>query len=137
MLFVQSGAAGQNLMSVSITDPGTSSVSQSVNLGLNKSTVVELERPAADVVITNPAIADAVVQTSRRIIFRGVEAGQTNAFIFDASGQQLLNLEITVAVDTSSLQQIISRYVPDARVLVESIGGSFVIKGEVDSLVQS
>lgn len=137
MVFVQSGAFGQNLMTVSITDPGTSSVSQSIKLGLDKSTVIELERPAADVVITNPEIADAVVQTSKRIIFRGVQAGQTNAYIFDAAGRQLLNLEISVSVDTTSLQQIISRYVPDARVQVESMSGSYVVTGEVDSLIQS
>lgn len=137
ILLDQSGAYGQSLLNVSIQDPGSSAVSQSVKLGLNKSTVVELERPAADVVITNPEIADAVVQTSRRIIFRGVTAGRTNAYIFDANGRQLLNLEISVSVDTTSLEQIIARYVPDARVVVESIGGSFVVTGEVDNLVQS
>lgn len=130
-------AVAQNLMQVSITEPGQTNVSQTVKLGLDKSTVIELERPAADVVITNPDIADAVVQTSRRIIFRGVKTGQTNAYIFDRSGTPILNLEIIVDVDVASLEQMIRRYVPDARVSVETAGGSFIVQGEVDSMVQS
>ncbi|GAB5459257.1 MAG: type II and III secretion system protein family protein [Henriciella sp.] len=127
----------QNLMGVSTMEPGDTAVSKSIRLSLNKSTVIELGRPAADLVITNPDIADAVVQTSERLIFRGIQAGQTNAFIFDRNGNPLLNLEITVDLDTASLDQYISKYVPDARVNIEAVSGSIIITGQVDSLVQS
>lgn len=130
-------AHAQNLMGVSIMEPGETNVSQTIKLGLNKSTVVELERPVADVVITNPAIADAVVQTAQRLIFRGVTVGETNAFLFDRNGNPLLNLEIIVGADVASLEKLISRYVPDSRVSVESIGGNIVVSGQVDSLAQS
>ncbi len=127
----------QNLMGVTLIEPGDTAVSKTVKIGLDKSMVIDLARPASDVVITNPAIADAVVQTSQRIIFRGVQAGQTNAFIFDGSGNLLLNLEITVDIDTSALDGYITKYVPDARVNVETISGSLVVTGQVDSLVQA
>ncbi len=130
-------AQAQNLMGVSVTETGDTAVSQTVRLGLNKSIVIDLTRPAADVVITNPRIADAVVQTAQRIIFRGIEAGQTNAFIFDRNGNHLLSLEIIVDIDTAALDGYIAKYVPDARVNVETINGSIVITGTVDSLVQS
>lgn len=130
-------AQAQNLMGVSMMEPGDTAVSQSVKLSLNKSTVIELDRPAADVVITSPEIADAVVQTAQRIIFRGVQVGQTNAFIFDRNGNPLLNLEINVDVDTAALDAYIAKYVPDARVSIETINGSMVVTGQVDSLIQS
>ena len=130
-------AHAQNLMGVSIMEPGDTAVSQVVTLGLDKSTIIELRRPAADIVITNPDIADAVVQTNRRIIFRGIQVGQTNAFIFDRQGNPLLNLELSVEMDTSGLDAMIARYVPDARVKVEMLNGSAVVTGQVDSLVQS
>ena len=136
LLAVQPVSA-QNLMGVSVMEPGETSVSQTIKLGLNKSTVIELERPVADVVITNPTIADAVVQTSSRLIFRGIEVGETNAFLFDREGNPLLNLEIIVDADTASLEKLISRYVPDSRVKVESVGGNIVVSGVVDNLMQS
>lgn len=129
--------ADPNPIGVSSLEPGETGVTRVVRLGTNKSIVIDLDRPASDVIITNPLIADATVQTARRIIFRGVEVGQTNAFIFDLNGRPLANLEITVDQDTAIIEQMIERYVPDARVSVEGANGSLVVSGEVDSLVQS
>ena len=130
-------STAQETFGVSLTEPGQSNAARNTILGLNKSTIVELDTAAADVVITNPEIADAVVQTSKRIIFRGVAIGQTNAFIFDKNGKQLLNLEIRVEQDLSALEDMIARYVPDARVSVAAVNDGLVIDGVVDSLSQS
>lgn len=135
--FAVPAIANGQALGVTLTEPGQSKKSQNTVLGLNKSTVIELSAPAADVVITNPQIADAAVQTSRRIIFRGVNIGQTNAFVFDRSGNQLLNLEIRVEPDVSALEDMIRRYVPDARVNVAAVNDGLVIDGVVDSLSQS
>ncbi|KCZ49947.1 MULTISPECIES: type II and III secretion system protein family protein [unclassified Hyphomonas] len=129
--------AGPNTFGTQITQPGESAVSEQVTLGLNKSTIIDLSAPAADVVITNPEIADAIVQTSQRIIFRGMDYGQTNAFVFDRQGNQLLNLEINVEMDMASIQQMIARHVPGARVKVEGLNGNVVITGTTDSLSES
>lgn len=129
--------ANPNPIGISSLEPGETGVTRVVSLGTNKSIVIDLDRPASDVIITNPAIADATVQTAKRIIFRGVEVGQTNAFIFDLNGKPLANLEITVDQDTAIIEQMIERYVPDARVSVEGANGSLVVSGVVDSLVQS
>ncbi len=130
-------ASAQNLMGVDVTQPGDTAVSETVTLNLSKSTVVELSRPAADLVLTNPLIADAVVQTRQRLIFRGIQVGQTNAFVFDDAGNTILNLEINVEPDTARLSDIVSRYVPDARVSFEMVNGSIVIDGIVDNIVQA
>ncbi|MEM9670543.1 MAG: type II and III secretion system protein family protein [Pseudomonadota bacterium] len=127
----------QNLMDVNITEPFQSTVSETIVLALNKSAVVEIGSQASEVVITNPAIADATVQTASRMIFRGVTVGQTNAFVFDSSGNQLLNLEIRVEPDMVALEDLISRHVPDARVQVEAVNDSILLSGFVDSLSQS
>ncbi|MGE6710225.1 pilus assembly protein N-terminal domain-containing protein [Hyphomonas sp. NPDC076881] len=126
-----------NGMGTSITKPGDQAVSRKVTLGVDKSMIVDLEAPAADVVISNPEIADAVVQTAQRIIFRGIRFGQTNALIFDRAGRTLLDLNISVETDLASLEDTISRHVPDARVKIESINGSIILTGMVDNLSQS
>lgn len=127
----------QNLMASSLDEPGDTNVSRAVKISLDKSTVIKLDRAAADIIITNPNIADASVQTPETIIFRGVETGQTNAFIYDRKGHMILNLEITVDVDTSGLDTLIAKYIPDARVNVETVNGSYVVTGQVDSLAQA
>jgi pilus assembly protein CpaC len=126
-----------NAMGTVITPAGDSFVSRDLTVGVNKSVIIELEAPAADVVIANPAIADAVVQTSQRIIFRGVRYGQTSALIFDRAGRTLLDLSIHVETDMDALQKTISRHVPDARVSLESLNGSIVMTGSVDNVAQS
>lgn len=126
-----------NGMGTVITAAGDSYVSRSVTVGVNKSVIIELEAPAADVVIANPEIADAVVQTSQRIIFRGVKYGQTSALIFDRAGRTLLDLSLHVETDMTALQKSIAKHVPDARVSLESLNGSIVLTGSVDSMAQS
>lgn len=130
-------ATAQEFPNVTITQPGESDVTQSVVLLLDKSTVVDFGRPASDVFITNPEIADAAVQTDTRIIFRGVEVGQTNAFVFDRNGNQMLNLEIRVEPDTAGLEELVSRHVPQARIKVEGVNSNVILTGLVDNLSQS
>ena len=49
----------------------TQASTQRVMLGLNKSVVVDLPQDAYDILVANPAVADAVTRTSRRIYLFG------------------------------------------------------------------
>ena len=128
-------ASAQERVSVSVTDAGNSSYVVPLVLPLNKSSIVELGRPAADVIISNPAVADVFVQTGQRLIFRGVSTGKTNAFIFDRNGVQIANLEITVEQDVADLEVQLARIVPEARVTVEGVYGNIVLSGRVPNMV--
>jgi len=130
-------ATAQSLLEVEASEPGQSDVTKQIVIGLNKSTVIDFDNPAADVFITNPEIADAAVQTDTRLVFRGVQVGQTNAFIFDAAGNQLLNLEIRVEPDVAALSELIDRHVPEARIKAEAINSNILLTGLVDNLGQS
>lgn len=130
-------ALAQNLIGVNITEPGDSAVTQKLHLGIDKSTVIDLPRPVADVVITNAGIADAVVQTTERLIFRGITTGETNAFLYDENGLEILSLEITVDRDLAGLREAIARHLPGSRVDVESMNGSVVLTGGVESQAQN
>ncbi|MEL6259307.1 MAG: pilus assembly protein N-terminal domain-containing protein, partial [Pseudomonadota bacterium] len=132
-----SAATAQNMMSVDITEAGETNMSRQIVIGLDKSIVVDLDSPASDIVITNPTIADAAVQTAKQMIFRGVGVGQTNAFVFDRNGNQMLNLEIRVEPDTTALMDLISKYVPNARVTAEAVNSNVILSGFVGSLAES
>ena len=77
--------------------------SQHMTLGVNKAAVIELDADAKDVLVSSPDIVDAVVKTPRRVFLLGAKTGQSNAFFFDASGHQILSIDIRVEKDVTDL----------------------------------
>ena len=77
-------------------------LSRSVKVGLNKSLVVDLPRDARDILVSNPAIADAVIRTPRRIYLTGVAVGQANIIVFDRPASQIVTLDLQVERDNST-----------------------------------
>jgi pilus assembly protein CpaC len=127
-------AGAQSPDSVRIQQSGRTGVSQSVTVPVGKSVVIDLPTDVRDALIADPLVADLVVRTARRVSVIGVKEGQTNAFFTDATGRQILNLDIRVAQDTSSLDDLIRRFVPNARIQVHSINGGLVLAGSAPSL---
>ena len=95
--------------SVRITNGGGSQ-SASLVLPFGKSAIIDLPADARDILISNPAIADATVRTARRAYVIGRQLGQTNIFFFDAQGRQIANVEIRVEPDVGPLNDILSRH---------------------------
>jgi pilus assembly protein CpaC len=108
-----------------------------IYLGLNKSMVIELPRPAGDVLVSNPAIADAVLRTSQRLYLIGVRLGQANIFLFDNTGAQIASFDIYVEADLSPLNQLLTEAIPDGFVRADAINGSIVLRGQVASAADS
>lgn len=100
-----------------------------ISLGLNKSVVIETPRDVKDVLVSNPAIADAVVRNSRRVYLIGMKIGQANVVLFDGQGGQIASFEINVARDNSSLAALIRRMVPNSNVKVEGVGEGIILSG--------
>ncbi|HBS36758.1 MAG TPA: type II and III secretion system protein [Parvularcula sp.] len=116
---------------------GGGAASRSIVLPLNKAAIVELPTAASDVLVSQPAVVDAVIRSSQRVYLLGLTVGQTNAFFFDSEGRQILNLEIQVERDVDALSSLIARLMPDARVTVEAINDNVVLRGSVPSGVQA
>jgi pilus assembly protein CpaC len=108
-----------------------------LRIGLNKSTVLEVPRALQDVLISDPSIVDAVVQTSNRIFLLAKKSGVANAFFFDAQGQQFLTLELYVERDGSGLESMLNRLLPGANVKVEMLNEAVVLNGSVRTPVDS
>ena len=106
-------------------------------LGVGKSIVVDLPRDAKDVLIANPAVANAVIRSTRRAYLIGVKAGQTNIVFFDESGQQIAAYDIEVALDAVGVRAAIQRLAPSANVKVDAIGDSIVLSGSVGSAAEA
>jgi pilus assembly protein CpaC len=101
--------------------------SRSVDLGVNKSVVIDLPRDIKDVLVADPKIANAVVRSSRRAYIIGIKVGQTNVFFFDAQGRQMAGFDIAVKRDLNGIRTAIRQVIPDADIHVEAIGDNAVI----------
>ncbi|MET0181591.1 MAG: type II and III secretion system protein family protein [Caulobacterales bacterium] len=116
-----------------VSQASASASATSLVLPLGKSAIVDLPADARDVLLSNPATADAVVRTPRRIYVIGRALGQTNAFFFDASGRQIANIEIRVEPDVTPLNDILQRMTGSTNVRAEAVNGSMVLSGTVSS----
>lgn len=116
---------------------GSGAASRSIVLPLNKAAIVELPQAASDVLVSQPSVVDAVVRTPRRVYLLGLKVGQTNAFFFDANNRQILNLEIRVEQDTDALTELISRLMPDTRIVAEAVNDNIVLRGTAQTSVQA
>ncbi len=71
-----------------------------MSLGMNKSAVINLPtdmKDIKDVVVADPSIVIAVVKSNRRVFLIGHGHGETNVYFFDADGQEIGALAVTVA----------------------------------------
>ena len=112
---------------------GSMAATQNVKLGLNKSVVIDLPADAYDILVANPAVADAVTRTARRIYLFGKSVGETNIFVFGPGGEQIVSLDLTVERDTAGVEEYIKRFIPTSEVKVELINDNVVLTGTVDT----
>lgn len=121
-------ARAQGMVEVSSQTPN-----QRIKLGLNKSRVIELPRDAYDILVANPAVADAVTRTARRIYLFGKSVGETNVFVFGPNGEQIASLEIQIERDTAGIEEAIKKFIPNSDVKVELINDNVVLTGTVET----
>jgi pilus assembly protein CpaC len=127
---VTEAMSAASVVRVDITGGGAT---QALTLPKGKSAIVELPVDARDVLVTNPAVADAVLRSPRRIYVMGVKSGQTDAVFFDRAGRRILSLDIRVDQDVSAIAQTINRVIPGARVRIDAMSDSIILSGEVMS----
>lgn len=110
---------------------------RTLSLGMNKSMVVELPADVRDVLVSNPAVADAVVRTARRVFIIGMAAGDTNIFLFDGADRQIAILNITVQRDVTGIQATLADLMPGANIAVEPVNDGVILRGVVESAAQA
>lgn len=121
------------MIQVAASDSG----SRFVSLGIGKSVVIDLPRDVKDVLVADPAIANAVIRSARRAYIIGSKTGQTNVFFFDHSGQQIIGLDIAVTRDLNGLRAAIKQALPNADIRVEGLGEGVVLSGNATSPIEA
>src|SRR5665213_2015234 len=98
-------------------------------IALNKSAVVTLPAEAKEVVVGNNDIVDVQVRNKTTAYLFARKTGSTNIFFFDAKGQQIMALDLEVAIDTLALQDLIRRTLPGTHITVDVLGANVVLGG--------
>ncbi|UYQ71837.1 type II and III secretion system protein family protein [Pelagibacterium flavum] len=106
---------------------------QYVEIGVNKSIIIDLPVEAGEVIVSQPGVANALMRTRTRAVIQGIAAGETNILFLDSSGGGIAVIEISVAQDSSGLAATINRLLPGSRVQVQSFADSVILSGDVQS----
>ena len=106
-------------------------LNRQITLGTGRSMMLQFPTELRDVMISDPERVDAVVQTNQRVFLIAKKPGAANAFFFDAQGNQIMNLEINIGADLSSLDSLLKRLVPGSNIRSELAGASIALVGSV------
>lgn len=107
--------------------------SDTVEVALHKSRVVDLDRPVKRVSVGNPEIADILIMRSRQVYVLGKRLGSTNVILWDGQDRVVRSLDVAVTHDLGSLKQKLYRLLPGEDIGVFSSQGSVVLTGEVST----
>lgn len=83
------------LLAIAGVQPATAA-SNDVDVLIDQATLVRLERPAAEIVVGNPSIADVSVQSGKVLVVTGKSFGETNLIVMDADGKVIVNRRLIV-----------------------------------------
>lgn len=106
-----------------------------MDLDLNKSVIVDLPAGVAEVVVSQPTVAAAIMRTRTRAIVQGIGGGDTNIFFLDDQGRTISILDIRVIKEPSqvgnALQEVLARVIPGSKIRVESVTLGDAMSGQV------
>lgn len=77
-----------------------------ISVPSDEARLIRLDRPATEVIIGNPSIADVAVQNGRLLVVTGKTYGMTNIIVLDARGREILTKKVRVGTDTARLVRL-------------------------------
>jgi pilus assembly protein CpaC len=112
---------------------GTSPALHPLALDVGKSQVIHLARPARDVLVASPTIADVVLRSADTAFVIGRKIGETNVYFFDTSGRQIEQVDVNVLFDAAAVTAALRSALPSEEIGVSTANQSIVLTGAVAS----
>jgi pilus assembly protein CpaC len=112
-------------------------MSRRIAMGVGKSIIVDLPADAAEIVVGNPKVANAVVRSTRKLYVMAVSTGQTTIFAIDRAGRQIAHLEISIGRDVGELGPLLHAALPKANISARIVNDSIILTGTVDSAAEA
>jgi pilus assembly protein CpaC len=106
---------------------------------INKSLLVNLERPVVKLIQGKNNIADVIanikILSPKQILLRGNSIGATNATIWDAENHVAMVLDVEVTHNLDRLKEKLYELLPNEHIEVRSVERCIVLSGEVSNIV--
>jgi pilus assembly protein CpaC len=94
---------------------------------VNKSQVLRVDVPFADLLVGNPEIADVLALTDRSIYVLGKSVGSTSLTVYGRNKSLLAVMDLVVGPDIEGLKARLFELMPDERIEVRSVNGSLAV----------
>lgn len=104
---------------------------RTINVDVSKGTLIRLDRPATNVFIADPEVADVQVKSPQLIYVFGVGDGETSIYAVDANDEVLYSATVAVAQNLGQLNTLIRAIAPDETISVRILNGMVVLTGVV------
>lgn len=101
-----------------------------VEVEMNKSIIVDLPAGVAEVVVSQPDIAAAIMRSRTRAIVQGLEEGATNIIFIDDAGRTISVLDVDIILPPlqvgRALEATLARVIPGSNIKVETLTNNSV-----------
>jgi pilus assembly protein CpaC len=104
---------------------------------LNKSKILRMSEPFAELVVGNPDIIDVKPLTNKTLYVLGKELGSTNLAIYGSGKRLAAIIDIQVGHDIQTLKRRLYELMPNEKIEVRAVGGSVVLSGTVSDADKS
>ena len=100
---------------------------------LNKSQVIRVDRPYSKALLGNPDIADILPLTDSSLYVLGKKMGTTSLTLYDRQSRLIAVIDIAVGPDVTSLKRQLSELMPGDKVGARIANDSVILEGIVSS----
>ncbi|MRS01616.1 BON domain-containing protein [bacterium] len=99
-------------------------------VSINKSILLNLNKPAARISVANPAIAEFLLLSPRQIQLNGISIGTTNLIVWERGESKPIFFDVKVGGDASSIEKMIRELSPNDNINVEFAQDTVVLTGK-------
>ncbi len=100
---------------------------------VNRSELITTKTDMAEVVITDPDVANVLVHGKRKVSVIGLEVGQTTLRIFDANHKLIRSTDVYVTYDLPAVRRALKQFLPNERIGVTMVNTRMALTGDVSS----
>jgi len=104
-----------------------------LSLDVDEGEVIRLVRPAAQIFVANPEIADIHAPQRQTVLLLGKKPGRTTVIALDDRGGEIARYAVEVRPELGVLRERLSRDYPQLDVHVDGTSTSIIVSGKVDT----